>query len=94
MEVYQMLEEYMNIIQTECKGEDSDDTQTTAIEPKADKSPKRATPDRGQDFDSDDESSDNDIDRNANASPLIKPSNKWANKNKYRSRRPERPGPT
>lgn len=35
---------------------------------------------------SDDESSDNDIDRNANASPLIKPSNKWANKNKYKPR--------
>ena len=30
MEVYQMLEEYMNIIQTEYKG-DSDDTQTTPI---------------------------------------------------------------
>lgn len=86
MEVYQMLEEYMNIIQTEYKGEDSDDTQTTAIEPRGDKSPKRATPDRGQDIDSDDESSDNDIDRNANASPLIKQSNKWANQNKYKPR--------
>lgn len=80
-----MLEGLMNIIQTEYKGDESDETQTTAIEAK-DKSPRNSTPDRGQDIDSDDESSDNDIDRNEKASPLIKPSNKWANKNKYKPR--------
>jgi hypothetical protein len=76
-----MLEEYMNIIKTDYKG-DSDDTQTTAVN--KGKSPREAK--KMMDDDSDDESSENDIDRNANASPLIKPTNKWANQEKYKPR--------